>query len=108
MKTERKYLIERAAVALIAAVLIWMAYGTPVRAADSQQSPGPTLANCWSAEFHAASDCDRLASARTFTSIPTPPGGPTLANCWSAEFHAASDCDRLASTMLMLTVGSQE
>ena len=54
------------------------------------QSVGLATANCYSTAYHAASDCDRLASQ-----VITQAVGPTMVNCFSSEYHAASDCDRL-------------
>lgn len=58
----------------------------------------PNLGNCFTANFPAASDCDRLASQQ----VSQRPAvvilhGLTLQNCFSGEYHAGSDCDRLAS-----------
>lgn len=55
------------------------------------QSVGPTIASCFSAAYHAASDCDRLASQAIAQFV-----GPRIVNCFSEAYHAASDCDRLA------------
>jgi hypothetical protein len=55
------------------------------------QTVGITLANCFSVEHHAGSDCDRLAWRTIAQSIE-----PSTASCFSTAFHAASDCDRLA------------
>ena len=54
------------------------------------QSVGLATANCYSTAYHAASDCDRLASQVIAQAV-----GPTMVNCFSSEYHAASDCDRL-------------
>ena len=69
------------------------------------QSFGPTLKNCYSTEYHAATDCDRLASAPYFIPVTVnPSSGLTTKNCYSAEYHAATDCDRLASAPYLIPV----
>ena len=75
---------------------LWSA-NAAVSAQGTGNSPdnGPTTANCYSDLFHAASDCDRLASGITLVSLS--PAAPTANACFSAAYHAASDCDRLAS-----------
>jgi hypothetical protein len=52
-------------------------------------------ANCYSTTFHAATDCDRLASGNTGVGLST--NGVSTSSCFSTAYHAASDCDRLAS-----------
>ena len=61
---------------------------------------GPNRANCFSAEYSAASDCDRLAPMQV--SLPSTgkvAHGPTSQNCFSDAYHAGTDCDRLASSI---------
>lgn len=65
---------------------------------ENPPATGPTSSDCFSASFHAASDCDRLAS--TLVTIPVTGAmllGPTLQDCYTTRFHAATDCDRLRS-----------
>ena len=58
---------------------------------------GPTSVDCYSAAYHAASDCDRLASRQIFNaSSGRGANGPVSLNCFSEAYHAATDCDRLA------------
>ena len=87
--------------ALILALIVTLV-GLTVPAFAQEENPlaaGPTSSNCFSARFHAASDCDRLAS--TLATIPVTGAelhGPTTTDCYTTRFHAATDCDRLVSS----------
>ena len=75
----------------LAVLLVFLAMTSPVFAQS-----GPTAMDCYSAQYHAASDCDRLASTQVTILITGAGIGPVLQDCYSARFHAASDCDRLS------------
>jgi hypothetical protein len=79
----------------------------PVQAQSGSAPSGPTAQDCFSARFHAAGDCDRIASGVSViegaaviqANVPVTGVnlfGPTSKDCFSAKFHAATDCDRLA------------
>ena len=90
------------AAVIIAAVVALLGVGTPASAqVDNPPTTGPTPQDCFSDLFHAASDCDRLAS--DYVVIPATGAsayGPTITECYTDRFHAATDCDRLASELL--------
>jgi hypothetical protein len=97
-KANRVIVIVSAALLLAAIVTFWGIGSAVMAQAGSPLPTGPTTGDCFTASYHAASDCDRLASGQAII----PPTGvsaylPTLQNCFTARFHAASDCDRLAS-----------
>ena len=67
------------------------------------QFVGLSVKNCFSAAYHSATDCDRLASAPYLVQVTEKSSnGPTIKNCISAAYHAASDCDRLASAQYLV------
>lgn len=79
---------------------------SPARQADLAR--WLTTQNCFSDLYHAATDCDRLASGATVIQVAAlvraglpdtgaKQLGPSSVDCYSAKFHAASDCDRVAS-----------
>jgi hypothetical protein len=90
----------------LAIFVVFWGNGSPAYAQTENAPSGPTTQNCFSAAYHAATDCDRLASGATVVQgadlvrpeVPvTGAQQPNSTNCYSARFHAASDCDRLAS-----------
>jgi hypothetical protein len=95
--------------ALLLAVLVeFQGRGVPVQAQSGSAPSGPTAQDCFSARFHAATDCDRIASGTSViqgaaviqANVPVTGAslfGPGSKDCYSAKYHAASDCDRLAS-----------
>lgn len=96
-KTHRVHLYVSAAL-ILTAVFTLLGFRSPVSAQVNASAPAnPSVSDCFSARHHAASDCDRLASAQLLIP-PTGAGlvGPTLLDCYSDRYHAASDCDRLA------------
>jgi hypothetical protein len=74
--------------------------GLPDTGSGDLTASGPTRASCFSAAYHAASDCDRLESMQVaFASTLRDANGPNSQNCFSEAYHAASDCDRIASAI---------
>jgi len=101
MKRTRKVTLIAGAALILAAAAALLGFSSPASAqGDTIPLTGPTTGNCFTNSYHAASDCDRLASAQV--SIP-PTGtglyGPTMQECYSTRYHAATDCDRLASRL---------
>jgi hypothetical protein len=74
------------------------ASSAPIFVTGEAESIGLTSNNCFSTGFHAATDCDRMASAPSLIPVTGSSAyGPTAADCYSSKFQAATDCDRLAS-----------
>ncbi len=70
----------------------------PISITGNAPTAGPALSNCFSTAYHAADDCDRLASAPFLLQMPGSNSyGPSIKDCFSGEYHAATDCDRDAS-----------
>jgi hypothetical protein len=100
-KTNRAKVIANAVLLIAALVAFWLGGSPASTQASNIQSTGPTTQDCFSARYHAASDCDRLASAHiVIPSTGVILHGPTRRDCFSTRFHAASDCDRLASEIV--------
>lgn len=104
MKKNNFQKISTTAAILLVVIAALGAYSTPVNAMETRQATGPTTANCYSDEFHAASDCDRLATTPNLAAA----GGPSLQDCYSSVFHAASDCDRIASGNFIPVTGKTD
>ncbi len=83
----------------LTAVFVFQAFGAAGSAkTGAPQFIGLTVKNCFSAAYHSATDCDRLASAPYLNAVTvSSSNGPTAKNCYSAAYFAATDCDRLAS-----------
>jgi hypothetical protein len=75
--------------------------GDRFEAGISIDPAGLSAATCYSDIFHAASDCDRLASQ-----VVTVSAGPTTLDCFTTAYHAASDCDRLSSDLNALAASA--
>ncbi len=93
MDTRRMILSFIAALLLAAFAVLWV-FGSNA----NTQTAGPTTQDCYSARFHAATDCDRLTSLTSSIAITgNDLHSPTALECYSARFPAATDCDRLVS-----------
>jgi hypothetical protein len=99
------WILSAAMLVLLALVPLAVAQGSSFSQGNniSLGAGGPTRGDCFSAVYHAASDCDRLASV---SPASIQPAGPTLGNCYSDAYHAASDCDRLALASQVLAQSS--
>ncbi|RPI86010.1 MAG: hypothetical protein EHM41_09595 [Chloroflexi bacterium] len=106
MKKNNFQKISTTAAILLVVIAALGAYSTPAAAMEPNQAAGPTTANCYSGEFHAASDCDRLATGTTYLIVTVL--SPTLQDCYSSVFHAASDCDRIASGNFIPVTGNTD
>ena len=89
---------------ILAAIAAFLGVGFPASAQSQEAQPsGPTTADCYSARFHAASDCDRLSTQ--LVAVPVTGDGGTT------RYYAASDGDRFPSQQvagLQTEAGSEE
>ncbi len=92
---------------ILTAIFAFQAFGSTGSAKESsalnsetgiRPTTGPTIKNCYSSAYRAATDCDRLASATILIPVSgNGSNGPTKTDCYSSVYHAVTDCDRLAS-----------
>jgi hypothetical protein len=75
----------------LAVVLLFSVMPSPVFAQS-----GLSGKNCYSDQYHAATDCDRLASLNASVPNTGVRFGPLAQDCFSTRYSAASDCDRIS------------